>query len=99
MQIGFQEIQKDSPPDFFEPQRLGNGWNNQVRISNRSQRNKENAVGKHIAQFSRNLKPQTSFTDSAGPGEGYESYLWSLQERTHGSYFSFTPNEHGELCR
>ncbi len=62
--ISFEKVKKQSLSDFFDPERLGNGWNDQVRIANGSQGDEADAVGKVIKQVSRYLQTQARFADT-----------------------------------
>ncbi len=97
--ISFEKVKKQSLSDFFDPERLGNGWNDQVRIANGSQGDEADAVDKVIKQVSRYLQTQARFADTAYTREGHQAHLWALQEGPHLRHLLPASNQGGELRR
>src|SRR5438132_7693141 len=97
--LGFARPVQPSLSDLFEPECLGDGGSDQVRIANGSQWDETDTVGKGIDQVSRYLQTQACFADTAWTREGYEAYLWPSQEGTHCLYLFSAPDQRGELCR
>src|SRR5437588_5052927 len=97
--MSLQEILKWSLSSFFDPERLGDSGDNQVRIANGSQRDEADTVGKVIEQVSRYLQAQACFADTAGTRQGHKAHLWLLQKGTCRLYLLFSSNQWGELCR
>ena len=95
--LSFARPVEPSLSDLFEPECLGDGGSDQVRIAHGSQWDEAGAVGKGIEQVSRYLQTQARFADTAWTREGHETHLWSLQEGTHCLYFWFASNQRGEL--
>src|SRR6266568_6854787 len=97
--MSLQEILKWSLSSLFDPERLGDSGDNQVRIANGSQRDEADTAGKVIEQVSRYLQAQAGFADAAGTRQGHKAHLWLPQKGTCCLYLLFASNQWGELGR
>src|SRR5215471_15694095 len=77
LQEGFEESHKRQCPVLFDFERLSDGGNDQVGVADRSQLDERDAIGKVVEELSGDLQNQAGFADTASPGEGHQTHLWT----------------------
>jgi hypothetical protein len=96
-QEGWEEVPEGSGPALFEVEYLRDGGQDQSGVTEGSQGNKEDTIGKVSQDLGRHLYGQAGFANATGAGEGDKTDLGAAQQGTDGSHLLVTPNERSEL--
>ncbi len=95
--VGSEKVREGSGPTLLDVEYLRNGGQDQGGVTDGSQGNKRDAIGKVSQDLGRHLHGKAGFADTTGASERDETDLGAAQQSTDGSSLLFAPNEGSEL--
>jgi len=95
--VGGEQVREGSGPTLLDVEYLRNGGQDQSGVTEGSQGNKEDAIGKVSQDLGRHLYGQAGFADTTGASERDKTDFGATQRGTDGSHLLIAPNEGSEL--
>ena len=92
-QIGLEEIRGGLVAHLEETQGLGNDRDDELRITDRGEGDKADAVGERVLEIGRDLQREAGLADATGTGQGYQPVLVLSQETTERGDFALPPDQ------
>src|SRR3954471_24417677 len=77
---GDEPLQQRTPAHLAQPQRLGNGSNEETRIADRIERNEGDAVRERSEEIGTDPQGEAGLADSTGTGQRHQTDIIAKQE-------------------
>ena len=81
-QEGFEEVQQGLCCGLFEVEGLGDGGDDQIRITDGGQRDEGDTIRKVVEEVGGDLEGKACFANAAGARQDEETDVWAKQEST-----------------